>query len=87
MFLLAYIIFFTNIAFILRLIFSCCRVTEEGNHTEEDSSEFNDEDDELIRSFIINNKKRKRTERVSPSPLIPEEEDPQSKETTFYETF
>ena len=91
MFLLAYVIFFTNIAFILRLILGSCRVTKEtynhSNISEDDNSETNEEDDELIRSFIINNKKRKRAERVFPSPPIPEEEDPQSKETTFYETF
>ena len=82
MFLLAYILFFTNIAVILRLVISSCRVVEETecNHPEEDSSdsETNEEDDELLRAFILNNKKRKRAERQSPSrsttPTIPEDE-------------
>ena len=98
MFLLAYVIFFTNIALILRLVFGTCRVTKEteGNHPEENEdsseSEHNEEDDELLRAFILNNKKRKRAERVSPNtsrpttPTIPEEDD-QSKEPNFYETF
>ena len=95
MFLLAYILFFTNIAVILRLVISSCRVVEEteGNHPEEDSSdsEINDEDDELLRAFILNNKKRKRAEREYPTvsrsttPTIPE--DDHDKETNFYETF
>jgi hypothetical protein len=95
MFLLAYILFFTNIALILRLVFSSCSVTED-NHPEENEdsseSEHNEEDDELLRAFILNNKKRKRAERVSPNtsrpttPTIPEEDD-QSKEPNFYETF
>ena len=66
MFLLAYILFFTNIAVILRLVFSFCRVTEDTNisEDEEDSSdsETNEEDEELLRAFILNNKKRKRAE-------------------------
>ena len=94
MFLLAYILFFTNIAIILRLVIGSCRVTKEteDNHPEEDSSEHNEEDDELLRAFILNNKKRKRAERVSPNtsrpttPTIPEEDD-QGKEPNFYETF
>ncbi len=88
MFLLAYAIFFTNIAFILRLLFSSCRVTQETyNHSdisEDDSSDSeNNEDDELLRAYILNNKKRKRAER----PSTPHEEDNHDKETTFYENF
>jgi hypothetical protein len=96
MFLLAYAIFFTNIALILRLVLSSCRIVEnsEGNNIEEDSSdsEINDEDDDLLRAYILNNKKRKRAERPNVSsrpttPTIPEEQDDHSKETNFYETF
>lgn len=93
MFLLAYILFFSNVAFILRLVIGSCRVRED-NVTLEDSSdsETNEEDDELLRAFILNNKKRKRAERISPNtsrsttPTIPED-DEQGKETNFYETF
>ena len=102
MFLLVYIIFFTNIAIILRLVFGFCRVVEKSEETynhsnileDENSSdsEINEEDDELLRAYILNNKKRKRAERVSPilsrstTPTIPEEDD-HSKEPNFYETF
>jgi hypothetical protein len=95
MFLLAYAIFFTNIALILKLVLSSCRVVEnsEGNHIEEEDSsesENNEEDDELLRAYILNNKKRKRAERPNVSsrpttPTIPEED--HDKETNFYETF
>ncbi len=91
MFLLAYILIFTNIAFILKTIIESCRVTE-GNYLnilEVLKDENNEENNELLRDCIL--KKRKRAESVSPissrpmTPTIPEEDHDQ--ETAFYETF
>lgn len=83
MFLLAYILFFVNISFIVSFFINYFRV-DALNQVQEDS-ESDNEDDELVKAFV-NYKKRKRAEKPSRSttPTIPEEDD---KESTFYENF